>query len=116
MEITPKIWSNTSLFAKVLPNRLYQVIVDRKRKVTLRNREFLRTITLIIRRDDLGPVLPITIKTTTLRSTRTVSGTSMPSPQITNEVSNAVSNTEGTNDEIPIAECLQLFEQSPIQP
>ena len=40
----------------------------------------------------------------------------MPSPQITNEVSNAVSNTEGTNDEIPIAECLQLFEQSPIQP
>ena len=112
----PKKWSNTGLVADVLPNRQYQVIVDGSRRVTLRNRKFLKKITPIARRNDLDPGLPITSETTTLPSTRAVSDTSMPSLQITNEVNNSLPNTEATSEEIPIAECPQMFEESPIQP
>ena len=112
----PKKWSNTGLFAEVLHNRQYQAIVDGSRRVTLRNRKFLKKITPIARRNDLDPGLPVTIETTTLPSTRAVSDTSMPSLQITNEVNNSLPNTEATSEEIPIAECPQMFEESPIQP
>ena len=112
----PKKWSNTGLFAEVLHNRQYQAIVDGSRRVTLRNRKFLKKICPIARRNDLGPGLPITSETTMLPSTRAVSDTSVPRLQITNEVNSLLPNTEATNEEIPIAECPQVLGQSSIQP
>ena len=40
----------------------------------------------------------------------------MSSHQISNEVNNMLSNTLATNEDVPIVECPQVFEQSPIQP
>ena len=43
-----------------------------------------------------------------------MSVTNMLSHQISNEAKNK-SNTEATNEEVPIAKCPQVFEQAPIQ-
>ena len=40
----PKKWNNTGQVIAVLPNRQYKVMVDGSRRVTLRNRKFLRRI------------------------------------------------------------------------
>ena len=40
----PKKWNNTGRIMEVLPNRQYRVMVDGSRRVTLRNRKFLRKI------------------------------------------------------------------------
>ena len=112
----PKKWSNTGLFAEVLPIRQYQVIVDGSGRVTLGNRKFLKKITPIARRIDLDPGLPVASETATLPSTRAVSDTNMPNLQVSNEVNDMLSNTEATNEDVPIAECPQVLEQSPIQP
>ena len=66
----PKKWSNTGLFAEVLPIRQYQVIVNGSGRVTLGTRKFLKKITPIARRNDLDPGLPITSEITTLPSTK----------------------------------------------
>ena len=54
----PKKWTNTGIVAEVLPNRQYQVVVDGSRRITLRNRKFLRKITPIARRNDSDPGIP----------------------------------------------------------
>ena len=38
----PKKWSNTGTIVEVLPHRQYKVVVDGSRRITLRNRKFLR--------------------------------------------------------------------------
>ena len=40
----PKKWSNTGRVVKVLPHRQYGIMIDGSRRVTLRNRKFLRKI------------------------------------------------------------------------
>ena len=45
----PKKWHNTGVIGECLPNRQYHVIVDGSRRLTLRNRKFLRKITPISR-------------------------------------------------------------------
>jgi hypothetical protein len=45
----PTKWHNTGVIGECLPNRQYHVIVDGSRRVTLRNRKFLRKITPITR-------------------------------------------------------------------
>ena len=40
----PKRWSSTGVVAEVLPNRQYHIIVDGSRRMTTRNRKFLRKI------------------------------------------------------------------------
>ena len=99
----PKKWSNTGLFAEVLPIRQYQVIVDGSGRVTLGNRKFLKKITPIARRNDLDPGLSITSENATLPSTRAVSDTNTLIHQISNEVNNILSKTEATNEDVPIA-------------
>ena len=43
----PNKWTNTGIIADVLPNRQYHVIMDGSRRVSLRNRRFLRKISPI---------------------------------------------------------------------
>jgi hypothetical protein len=40
----PKKWHNTGIISEVLPHRQYRVVVDGSRRITLRNRRFLRKI------------------------------------------------------------------------
>ena len=40
----PKKWCNTGTVVEVLPNRQYRVMVDGSRRITLRNRKFLRKL------------------------------------------------------------------------
>ena len=40
----PKRWSNTGKVVEVLPHRKYQVMIDGSKRLTLRNRKFLRRI------------------------------------------------------------------------
>ena len=46
----PIKWHNTGIISECLPNRQYHVIVDGSRRITLRNRKFLRKITPLSRR------------------------------------------------------------------
>ena len=46
----PKKWHNTGIISETLPHRQYRVIVDGSRRVTLRNRRFLRKIDPVCRR------------------------------------------------------------------
>ena len=41
---SPTKWNNTGFITAALPNRQYQVVVDGSRRITLRNRRFLRRI------------------------------------------------------------------------
>ena len=45
----PNKWYNTGIVSECLPNRQYSVVVDGSRRVTLRNRRFLRKITPLTR-------------------------------------------------------------------
>ena len=47
----PNKWSNTGVVSEVLPYRQYNVVVDGSRRVTLRNRKFLKKIDPIARKD-----------------------------------------------------------------
>ncbi len=47
----PTKWFNTGVIAEVLPHRQYNVVVDGSRRMTLRNRKFLRKIEPISRKD-----------------------------------------------------------------
>ena len=50
----PKKWCNTGTVVEALPNRQYRVMVDGSRRITLRNRKFLRKL-------DTPPVRPSVI-------------------------------------------------------
>ena len=56
----PNKWNSTGVVSGVLPNRQYNVVMDGSRRVTLRNRRFLKEILPVCRRDfgddDLPPV------------------------------------------------------------
>ena len=54
---------NTEVIVQALPNRQYQVIVDGSRRVTLRNRKFLRKIVPVARKDCIDPSLPQHLET-----------------------------------------------------
>ena len=47
----PKKWYATGVVAECLPNRQYRIIVDGSRRMTLRNRKFLRRIEPVCRRN-----------------------------------------------------------------
>ena len=51
----PKKWTNTGVVAEALPNRQYHVVVDGSRRITLRNRKFLRKIEPIARKNNYDP-------------------------------------------------------------
>ena len=46
----PRKWYGTGVIAEVLPHRQYRVIVDGSRRITLRNRRFLRKIDAVCRK------------------------------------------------------------------
>ncbi len=46
----PNKWHNTGVISECLPNRQYHVVVDGSRRVTLRNRRFLKNILPVSRR------------------------------------------------------------------
>jgi len=46
----PNCWHSTGIISEVLPHRQYQVVVDGSRRITRRNRKFLRNIEPICRR------------------------------------------------------------------
>ena len=57
----PKKWYSTGVIAEVLPNRQYHVVLDGSRRISLRNRRFLKKIDPICRRNvdhSLDLVLP----------------------------------------------------------
>ena len=56
----PLRWSNTGIITEVLPYRQYKLIVDGSRRITLRNRRFLRPIEPVLRRrwDNAPSVAP----------------------------------------------------------
>ena len=59
----PGKWNNTGIISGVLPNRQYQVITDGSRRVTLRNRRFLKRISPVSRKPydstlDISPSTP----------------------------------------------------------
>ena len=60
----PTRWYNTGTVSEALPNRQYQVIVDGSRRVTLRNRRFLRKIDPVCRKTNTEfpqpPLPPLT--------------------------------------------------------
>ena len=47
----PTKWSSTGYIAEVLPNRQYKVVVDGSRRITLRNRKFLKKIIPVCRQE-----------------------------------------------------------------
>ena len=53
----PNKWFNTGIVTGVLPNRQYHVVVDGSRRITLRNRRFLKKISPVSRRADPIPEL-----------------------------------------------------------
>lgn len=57
----PKKWYNTGVVTEVLPNRQYCVMKDGSRRVTLRNRRFLRTISPLSRRNPDPPMGPVEV-------------------------------------------------------
>ena len=56
-----KKWFNTGVVTEVLPNRQYCVMKDGSRRVTLRNRRFLRKISPLSRRDPDPPLGPVEV-------------------------------------------------------
>ncbi len=59
----PNKWNNTGVVSSVLPNRQYNVVMDGSRRVTLRNRRYLRKVLPVCRRhivDDDIPIQPTT--------------------------------------------------------
>ena len=48
----PNKWFNTGVVSEVLPHRQYHVVVDGSRRITLRNRRFLKKISPVSRRVD----------------------------------------------------------------
>jgi hypothetical protein len=57
----PSKWNNTGIISEVLPYRQYHVVMDGSRRVSLRNRRFLRKISPICRRE--GTVDSLTDRT-----------------------------------------------------
>ena len=55
----PTKWSNTGVVSEVLPYRQYNVVVDGSRRVTLRNRKFLRRIDPVTRKDTRLPEIDV---------------------------------------------------------
>ena len=51
----PLKWHNTGTIVEVLPNRQYKVVIDGSRRITLRNRKFLRKIDPICRTKNIDP-------------------------------------------------------------
>ena len=47
----PNKWYSTGVVAEVLPNRQYHIVLDGSRRITLRNRRFLKKVTPICRRN-----------------------------------------------------------------
>ena len=74
----PNKWHNTGTISECLPNRQYHVIVDGSRRITLRNRRFLRKITPITPKtidiNDDYPICPpsIDIESVTRNPTNSV--------------------------------------------
>ena len=56
----PNKWNNTGVITGVLPNRQYHVVMDGSRRVSLRNRRFLKRISPVSRRHFDGDVTPET--------------------------------------------------------
>ncbi len=55
----PKKWSSTGIVAEELPHRQYRVVVDGSRRITLRNRRFLRKIMPVCRHADELDIAPL---------------------------------------------------------
>ena len=51
----PNKWFSTGVVSEVLPHRQYHVVVDGSRRITLRNRRFLRKISPVSRKVDPEP-------------------------------------------------------------
>ena len=49
-KLYPNKWHSTGVVAEVLPNRQYRVVLDGSRRMTLRNRRFLKKILPVSRR------------------------------------------------------------------
>ena len=63
----PNKWSSTGIIAGVLPYRQYQVVIDGSRRVSLRNRRFLKKILPVSRKvfdltPDTNAVVPLTVR------------------------------------------------------
>jgi len=71
----PTKWSNTGVVVEVLPNRQYNVMLDGSRRVSLRNRRFLRRIPATCRSTP-----PITIDTFTSNQRRPTNPPQVRSP------------------------------------
>ena len=69
----PNKWFNTGIVTGVLPNRQYHVVVDGSRRVSLRNRRFLKKILPVSRRavPELDPVGTLTADTSGVRENST---------------------------------------------
>ena len=51
----PNKWLSTGVVSEVLPHRQYNIVVDGSRRITLRNRRFLRKILPVTRKNDFAP-------------------------------------------------------------
>ena len=56
----PTKWGNTGVVSEVLPNRQYNIVVDGSRRITLRNRRFLRKIDPVSRKSQVFPEQDVT--------------------------------------------------------
>ena len=58
----PNRWHNTGVVVEVLPHRQYRVMVDGSRRVTLRNRRFLRKIDPVCRKGTSIGIDPVLVQ------------------------------------------------------
>ena len=93
---------NTEVIVQALPNRQYQVIVDGSRRVTLRNRKFLRKIVLVARKDCIDLSLPQHLQKSpsSHHISPTVSGDTNPSEGSTEEHSIELETESVPDDQV----------------
>lgn len=107
----PTKWSNTGYVAESLPNRQYKVIVDGSRRVTLRNRRFLKQILPVCRQVEQStpPLLPTRPKPQTLEQVEEpVINHVPPVPAPALE-----QNPRGEEEDVPIKQIQQIIHEQP---
>ena len=98
----PKKWSNTGKIMEALPHRQYQVLMDGSRRLTLRNRKFLKSIPNTARdKRDTSPPPKVTLPSLSPDPLHNVHQPSSPIAEQRSCPRLAISTTTPTADMLP---------------
>ena len=108
----PNKWSNTGVVSEVLPYRQYNVVVDGSRRVTLRNRKFLRQINPVTRKDFRFPDVNTVEHTDDASgSTEPIEATDIPVGQVEAEIETPPQSTVPPQQSEPLRRSARTWRQ-----